>query len=128
MVDLSKAPAYKQFTPWPSECENLPSDAFFEAMAGLCEPDRPDLAQRFLQFADEYRSPDAALRELAQHYPKLPLRALGRIIAGDLARFTSLRSPAASPENDLIREIIRLNKGRVLDFEAIRKKLAPSKG
>jgi hypothetical protein len=135
-IDTAPARAYRLMAPWPSECENLPSEEFFTVIAGVCEVDRPDLSERFRRFADEYRTPeeieerrlaqcDAAFRELARHYPvELSFRVKGNIIASDLARFSSSRSPAASAKNDAIREFIRLSGGKILGAESIRKKLA----
>jgi hypothetical protein len=138
-IDLSNAAAYQLVASWPEGNER--SDAFLVIMAGAFSADRPDLAERLLRFADEYRDPDtstmpdgiidadAALSALAAHYPaELSARTKGSIIEGDMVRFLAVRSPAASAKNDALREFIRLNGGKTLGAEAIRKKLAPTMG
>jgi hypothetical protein len=126
IIDLTAARTYGSAPP-PTGDER--SDHFLELMAECCRADQPALAARLRRFAAEYRAqdegPDAALSALAGFYPvELSARIRANLVASDMATFTTLKSPTPSSKNDAIGAFLRLNGGRALGAEAIRKRLA----
>jgi hypothetical protein len=62
------------------------------------------------------------IRELSRLYPAgHGERGKARAIETDVTRFASLRAPAPSAKNALLREFLRLNDGKALDQESIRR-------
>ena len=141
-INLADASRYARAPSWPAEDRSLRSDQFFVVMAEACQAElnRPDLANRFLLFAEEMLSPkeqedrrrsqrNELIRDLANDfYPAtLGSNAKARIIADDLAqmRLSSEEGLAvrARPQNSLLREILELNDDEVtgLGFENVKK-------
>jgi hypothetical protein len=131
-LDLGAARCYRLAAPWPDKLPDR-SDEFFEIMADCCA--RPDLAARFLEFADAFRTPaerekrrlaqrDGLIRAVAnEHYPQsLGANVRARLLSADLAEMESSRLPPARPQNHLLRQILELNCGSLvgLGYENIK--------
>ena len=141
-ADLSDALRYQRAPSWPVEGQFLRSDKFFVVMAEACQAElyRPDLAKRFLLFAEEMLSPkeqddrrraqrNELILDLANNfYPAtLGSNAKARIIADDLAQMQLASEEGlavrARPQNSLLREVLELNDDEVtgLGFENVKK-------
>ena len=125
--------------PWPSGEGDSRSDIFFEVLAECFRADRPDLAARFKQFAEEFTTPasrekrrlaqrDGLIREVVEkHYPtSLGANVRARLVAGDLeAMFQAYEDDgqvSPRPQNLMLREILELNGDNIkgLGFENVK--------